>query len=115
MSKATHMPEATSQHPSLLLATRNEGKRRELLRILGVDFELLTLDEAPGIPEGYEAAETGETFEGNALIKAFTYASLSNLPTLADDSGLCVDALDGAPGVKSARYVTGSDEDRVRF
>jgi XTP/dITP diphosphohydrolase len=87
----------------LLVATRSEHKLRELRELLGVgaDVALVSPDDA-GI-EG-EPAETGLTFETNARIKARYYASRSGLPTLADDSGLEVDALDGAPGVYTRRY-----------
>jgi XTP/dITP diphosphohydrolase len=87
----------------LLVATRSQHKLRELRELLGVDaaVELLSPDDA-GI-EG-EPDETGLTFETNARIKARYYASRSGLPTLADDSGLEVDALGGAPGVFTRRY-----------
>jgi XTP/dITP diphosphohydrolase len=87
----------------LLVATRSEHKLRELRELLGVgaDVALVSPDDA-GI-EG-EPDETGLTFETNARIKARYYASRSGLPTLADDSGLEVDALDGAPGVYTRRY-----------
>lgn len=90
----------------LLVATRNQGKILELRRMLG-EHELVGLgDDAP------EVEETGETFEANAVLKARAYAAHTGLPTLADDSGLEVDALGGAPGVHSARYagVHGDDE-----
>ena len=97
-----------------LIATRNIGKLRELVELLGdVPFELVSLDDV-GIDD--EVEETGDTFEENAALKAETYARLSGLPTLADDSGLEVDALDGEPGVLSARYGGDpniSDQDRV--
>ncbi len=86
----------------LLLATRNPGKVREAARLLaGLPLELVSLDEA-GISE--EAAETGETFEANAAQKSLYYSSRCDFLTLAEDSGLAVDALDGRPGVRSARY-----------
>ena len=101
--------------PKLLIATRNAGKLRELTDLLGnVPFELVSLNDI-GIDE--EVEETGETFEANAALKAETYAQLSGLPTLADDSGLEVDALNGEPGVRSARYAgeDASDTDRIAF
>jgi XTP/dITP diphosphohydrolase len=87
----------------LLVATRSAHKLRELRELLAVpaDVELLGPDDV-GI-EG-EPDETGATFETNAAIKARYYASRSGLPTLADDSGLEVDALGGAPGVYTRRY-----------
>ena len=96
----------------LLLATHNRGKRREWQALLqGLDVELLLPDDL-GLMDDVE--ETGETYVENALIKARTLAAASGLPTLADDSGLEVDALDGAPGVRSARYKLGTDEVRCR-
>lgn len=87
----------------LLVATRSRHKLRELreLLALGDDVELIGPDDV-GI-EG-EPAETGRTFETNARIKARYYAARSGLPTLADDSGLEVDALDGGPGVYTRRF-----------
>jgi XTP/dITP diphosphohydrolase len=98
------MPGAPSaSNRRLLVATRSAHKLRELRELLGVGpgVELVSPDDA-GI-EG-EPDETGLTFETNARIKARYYASRSGLPTLADDSGLEVDALDGAPGVFTRRY-----------
>lgn len=88
--------------PEILLATHNAGKLREL-QALTVDTPLVwrTLLEFPDLPE---AEEYGATFADNARIKALFYATRTGLPTLADDSGLEVDALGGAPGVHSARY-----------
>ncbi len=94
----------------LAIATRNEGKLREFKRLLeGVEFELFTLDD---LGVDFDAEETGDTFEANARSKAQDYAEASGVLTLADDSGLEVDALDGAPGVYSARYAGehGDDE-----
>ena len=77
---------------------------REFERLLlDIPFELLSLDEA-GVPPDLEVEETGSTFEDNACIKARAYAKASGLLTLAEDSGLEVDALGGEPGVRSARY-----------
>lgn len=100
----------------LVFATRNRGKLRELRQLLTPgDFpggvELLGLDDiqVPEIPE------TGETFAENAEAKARGVMQATGLPALADDSGLEVDALDGAPGVRSARYAgpDASDADRI--
>lgn len=86
----------------LLIATNNRGKLAEYKSLLeGVPWELVSPAEC-GIAEG--DFETGDTFEANARLKARGYARLSGLPTLADDSGLEVDALGGRPGVYSARY-----------
>ena len=87
---------------TILLATTNAGKRREVRTALaGLAVELATLADHPGLPE---AVEDADTFEGNARRKALHYAGLTDRWTLADDSGLEVDALAGAPGVHSARY-----------
>jgi XTP/dITP diphosphohydrolase len=85
----------------LVLATRNRGKLAELERILaGLPVELVPLDAL----DVAAADETGATFEANAVIKARSAAGATRLPAVADDSGLEVDALGGAPGVLSARY-----------
>jgi XTP/dITP diphosphohydrolase len=90
--------------PRLLLASGNPGKLRELRAILrGLPVELVGLADA-GAGEPPEVAETGATFLDNALQKARAYAAWSGLAAVADDSGLEVDALGGAPGVRSARY-----------
>jgi XTP/dITP diphosphohydrolase len=90
--------------PILLLASANQGKLRELRTILdGLGVELVGLDEA-GLGEPPEVEETGDTFLENALLKGRAYAAWSGLAAVADDSGLEVDALGGAPGVRSARY-----------
>ena len=89
----------------LLIATTNPAKLSEyriLLRTMALDIEPVSLADA-GIDEAPE--EIGETFRDNALLKARFYFAKSNLPTLADDGGLEVDALDGAPGVRSHRWL----------
>jgi XTP/dITP diphosphohydrolase len=98
----------------LLVATHNQGKVREYRELLAdLPLEVTYLD-----PEGItlEVAETGATFEENARLKAVAYAELSGFWTWADDSGLEVDALAGAPGVYSARYAgpNATDADRYR-
>lgn len=87
----------------LVLATRNPGKVAELRRILAgrFDVELVGLADFPAVGD---VAETGSTFAENALIKATAVAGVTGLPAVADDSGLCVDALHGMPGVLSARW-----------
>lgn len=88
--------------PRLLIATTNTNKVREIRQLLaGAAVELVTLAEWPGVtaPE-----ETGATFEENARAKALYYAAATGELTVAEDSGLAIDALDGAPGVESARY-----------
>ena len=90
--------------PQVVLATRNPKKLAELRRILEPsvpDIEVLGLDEVAAYDE---PAETEPTFEGNALIKARAACSATGLAALADDSGICVDALNGMPGVLSARW-----------
>lgn len=95
----------------LLFATTNPGKVSELKALIDEQIEVVSLLDYPqiGAPE-----ETGTTFLQNAEAKALFYARATALPSLADDSGLCVDALNGAPGVRSARYVQGTDFDRSR-
>ena len=95
-----------------VLATHNPGKLREMgeiLRDLGVE---VVSPAALGIPVDVE--ETGTTFLENALLKAKAICRAANLPAIADDSGLCVDALNGAPGVYSARYGGEGLDDRGR-
>ena len=90
--------------PRLVLATRNAGKIAELSRILnaaGFADGLVGLESFPGAPD---VTETGLTFADNALLKARAIAAYTGLPAVADDSGLCVDALHGMPGVFSARW-----------
>ena len=88
--------------PALLVATGNQGKLREYQGLLNsAPFRLLSLRDV-GITD--EVDETGNTFAGNAWLKASGYAQMSGMLTLADDSGLEVDALGGDPGVRSARY-----------
>ena len=96
----------------LLVATSNPGKLVEIREILaGVPLELLTLEDARLPPP----EETAGTFAGNAEQKAVTCARHSGLWTLADDSGLCVDALGGGPGVLSARYAATDELRRARL
>jgi XTP/dITP diphosphohydrolase len=87
---------------TLLVATTNRDKAREIGRLLaGVPFELETLADRPPLGEPEEA---GQTFEDNARAKALYYAAATGALTVAEDSGLAVDALGGAPGVQSARF-----------
>ena len=88
---------------SILLATSNPHKLDEVRAVLEpLGYRVLSLDDVPGDHE--EPVEAADTFEGNARLKAVGYAQSTGLQCLADDSGLEVDALDGAPGVHSARY-----------
>ena len=94
-----------------VLASHNRKKLAEMQDILGaLGIEVIALPENAPEPE-----ENGDTFEANARIKAEAAAEFTGLPAIADDSGLCVDALGGAPGIYSARYCEGTDEDRNRF
>lgn len=98
----------------LLVATTSEGKLGEIKDILGpLPVELVMLSEVE-LPQDFKVVEDGETFTENAQKKARAYGEATGLATLADDSGLCVDALAGQPGVKTARYTAGTDEDRWR-
>jgi XTP/dITP diphosphohydrolase len=100
----------------LLLATRNQGKIIEFRRILEElapgDIDLLGLEEFPTL---HDVVESGSTFAENALLKAREMSEATGLPAIADDSGLCIDALDGAPGIYSARWAGehGNDEANV--
>lgn len=85
----------------VVLATRNAHKVEEMQQLLGADIELLPLPADAPDPE-----ETGATFAENARIKALSAAQFTGLPALADDSGICIDALGGEPGVHSARWVS---------
>lgn len=97
----------------VIAATKNKGKIKEMQEILSpLDIEIISQEEI-GIELDVE--ETGDTFERNALIKARAVAMVCDYPVLADDSGICVDALGGAPGVRSARYAGegASDSDKI--
>lgn len=95
----------------LLIATRNRGKVREILAGLAdLPLECATLEAFPDLPE---PAEVADTFEGNATDKAVYYARQTAMWCLADDSGLEVDALGGAPGVRSARYAGRQGDDHA--
>lgn len=100
---------------NIVLASRNKKKIAELEELMrqisSVEIKILSLDDI-GVTEDIE--ENGDTFEDNARIKASAGAAKGYI-TIADDSGLCVDALDGAPGVHSARFSGGGDEDNNRL
>jgi XTP/dITP diphosphohydrolase len=100
--------------PRIVVATRSAHKLRELRELLHPAVaSLVSLDDV-GVPDDVE--ETGQTFAANARLKARTYARRTGLPTLADDSGLEVDFLDGGPGVRTKRYAgeDATDEDNNR-
>jgi XTP/dITP diphosphohydrolase len=98
----------------LVLATRNAAKLDELRRILAplVDVSVVGLGDLPPYPE---VPETGATFEENALIKAREAVARTGLPAVADDSGLAVDALNGMPGVLSARWAGSAASDQANL
>ncbi|MER6422714.1 RdgB/HAM1 family non-canonical purine NTP pyrophosphatase [Streptomyces sp. NPDC001137] len=99
----------------LILATRNAGKITELRAILaeaGLAHELVGAEEYPDVPD---VKETGVTFAENALLKAHALAQATGLPAIADDSGLCVDVLHGAPGIFSARWAGKHGDDRANL
>ncbi|MGW2561731.1 RdgB/HAM1 family non-canonical purine NTP pyrophosphatase [Streptomyces sp. NPDC001514] len=99
----------------LILATRNAGKITELRAILadaGLGHELVGADAYPDIPD---VKETGVTFAENALLKAHALARATGLPAVADDSGLCVEVLGGAPGIFSARWSGAHGDDRANL
>lgn len=94
----------------IVIATRNKKKLEELRRLTeDLDLEFLSLDDFPDIPE---VIEDGKTFEENAIKKAISIAKATGLPAIADDSGLVVDSLNGAPGVYSARYAGEPSDDK---
>jgi XTP/dITP diphosphohydrolase len=98
----------------IVLATKNQGKKKEMIKLLeGYPVKIMTLEDFGPIPE---IIEDGETFDDNAYKKASLTARYLGFPALADDSGLVVQALDGKPGVHSARYAgeNASDEDNVK-
>jgi XTP/dITP diphosphohydrolase len=97
----------------LVLATRNRGKLREIAQILSpTGFQVDAMDDVPALAGG-DVEETGDTFLANALIKAEWAGLRAGRPALADDSGLEVDALDGAPGIRSARYAGSPGDDQA--
>lgn len=98
----------------ILIATRNKGKFPEIMeKLKDLPLEFFSLNDFDKSDSKIkEVEETAMTFEGNAIIKAVVYGTRLNMLTLADDSGLEIDALGGQPGIFSARYVEGSDKDR---
>ena len=97
----------------LVIATQNKGKVAEFERLLGPKgIEVVSLLDYPDLPE---VEETGDSFEANARLKAESIAKLLNLPVLADDSGLVVPYLNGAPGIYSARYAGQPKSDKANI
>ncbi len=97
----------------LWIATANPKKRVELERVLAADrYRILTIRD---LDEPIDIVEDGDSFAANAAIKATTLAKITGKPTIGDDSGICVDALDGAPGIFSARYAGPGKTDRDRI
>jgi XTP/dITP diphosphohydrolase len=100
----------------LVLATRNQGKIAEFRRILEElapgQIELLGVDQFPDL---VDVEETGSTFEENSLLKARYTSEATGLPAIADDSGLCIDALNGDPGIFSARWAGSHGDDRANI
>ncbi len=108
---------SSTQTPhKLLLATRNKGKIEEFRRILedlaAGQIELVGLDQFPNL---HDVDETGSTFEENALLKAREMCEASGIPAIADDSGLCVDYLNGDPGIYSARWSGKHGDDKANI
>ena len=111
------MADTTDRTPALrlILATRNAHKVGELRAILGaagLDVELVGADAYPEVPD---VRETGVTFAENALLKAHALARATGCPAVADDSGLCVDVLGGAPGIFSARWAGAHGDDKANL
>ena len=86
----------------ILIATKNPGKAKEIASFLGEAFEVVSLGDLSGAPD---IEETGKTFEENAILKAKKYFEWSGIPSVADDSGLEIDFLNGEPGIKSRRWL----------
>ena len=100
---------------TILVATANRGKAEEIKKIFADSgFEIKFLFDFPETTKDLEIFENAKSFEGNALIKAIIVGDLLNMITLADDSGLCVDALNGRPGIYSARY-SGLGDDKANY
>ncbi|OCA81755.1 XTP/dITP diphosphatase [Pradoshia sp. D12] len=98
---------------TVLIATKNKGKAKEFEALFSPKgIKVITLLD---IENAIDVEETGSTFEENALLKANTISELMNMPVLSDDSGLVIDALDGRPGIFSARYAGPGKDDRANY
>ena len=113
-TQKTQNTQNTQNTAAFVVATHNPHKVREFERILAPLGISILLPSACG-GEDIDPVEDGDTFEANAVIKATAFAAALGMPALADDSGICVDALGGAPGVYSARYSGGGDDDNNEF
>ncbi|MEF2292724.1 MULTISPECIES: XTP/dITP diphosphatase [Virgibacillus] len=97
----------------IIIATKNKGKAKEFKELFAAyELEAISLNELDGIPD---VEETGSTFKENAALKVEQIASVLSLPVIADDSGLMIDALDGKPGVYSARYAGEDKSDQANI
>jgi len=99
----------------IVLATRNKGKIRELARIFAQELPEVELLGTDTFPDLADVEETEDSFEGNALLKAQAVSQFTRLPAIADDSGLAVDHLGGAPGIFSARYSGAHGDDQANL
>lgn len=96
-----------------MVATRNSHKIPEIIKELAdLNMEIITLNDVTEIPPDFEVEENGKTFAENAIKKASVYGKMAKMLTLADDSGISVDYLNGEPGVYSARWIEGTQEDK---
>lgn len=99
--------------PQLLVATTNTGKQKEIRALLGsLEYEVVFPQDVSSV-SSLDVEETGETFAENALLKAQAYAEKSGLLTVADDSGLLLNAIENFPGVRSGRWLPGTGADRA--
>ena len=101
--------------PKIVIASHNQKKIEEMRRILeqaGLEIEILGTDQFPDLAD---VEETGSTFAANAMLKAHYVSGATGLPAVADDSGLCVDALNGMPGILSARWAGKHGDDRANL
>ncbi len=98
--------------PELLIASQNVGKVKEIRAVLADTAYTVLTPEDVGLDATFDVEETGETYQENSELKAIAFGRVALILTLADDSGLSVNALDGRPGVYSKRYAPGTDSDR---